>query len=164
MPTNETQSRSFHWIRIHSKWKCVAPGEGGLCYSTFHYTQSACSRAKRCRGRQGNHHFFIDDLASHSFPSPTDFPRADPQSLCVPVMLRLLRCYFQRITHRAVMAFFHPKAVSQSSHFLQQSLWHEDRWSCRRNPDSVAQISMDPPLLHCSLAENSGTKPRLPLL
>ena len=120
------------------------------------YPKCACSRAKRCRGRQGNHHFFIDDLASHSFPSPTDFPRADPQSLCVPVMLRLLRCYFQCITHRAVMAFCHPKAVSQSSHFLQQSLWHEDRWSCRRNPDSIAQISMDPPLLHCSLAENSG--------
>jgi len=40
MPTNGTQSRSFHWIRIHSKWKCVAPGEGGLCYSTFHYTQN----------------------------------------------------------------------------------------------------------------------------
>ena len=29
------------------------------------YPKCACSRAKRCRERQGNHHFFIDDLASH---------------------------------------------------------------------------------------------------
>lgn len=126
------------------------------------YPKRACSRAKRCRERQGNHHFFIDDLSSYSFPSPTGFPRVDPQSLCVSVMLFLLRWY--RITHRAVMAFCHPKAESLSSHFLQQSLWQEDRWSCKRNPDSAAQISMDPPLLHCSQAESSGPRPQLPLL
>lgn len=83
MPTNGTQSRSFHWIRIHSKWKCVAPGEGGLFYSTFHYIQNMpVVELKRCRERQGNHHFFIDDLSSYSFPSPTGFAQADP-SPCV---------------------------------------------------------------------------------
>ena len=65
------------------KVKLCSTGWGWFVLFNFSlYPKHACSRVKRCRERQGNLHFFIDDVSSYSFPSPTGFPRADP-SPCV---------------------------------------------------------------------------------